>query len=153
MMAERNLSIDPKFLNLTGSFAYLMCELVARVTVFALDAENSGLSESRTVSALADGAHARWWRVSSTQLPAMTAPSKYSPSTGQRARFLPGRIYHRAERPWSCAIDPPGRHLFAMNQASDSVAILRIYRGTGRLQPIGDLLGAMAPVCAVFVPA
>lgn len=54
--------------------------------------------------------------------------------------------------PRSFGIDPTGSYLFAANQFSGEVAILRIDAATGRLTDTGKSLKVDAPSCIKFVP-
>jgi len=58
----------------------------------------------------------------------------------------------RGIMPRSFGIDPSGLYLFAANQFSGDVAILRIDTGTGRLAATGKALKVDAPSCIKFVP-
>ena len=48
-------------------------------------------------------------------------------------------------------IAPGGSYLFAANQESNNVALLKIDKSTGRLTPTGQVLEVPAPVCVKFV--
>lgn len=66
------------------------------------------------------------------------SPVQYAPTEGKTPR--------------SFAIDPTGRLLFAENQNSNSIVVLRIDQKTGRLTPTGKVLDAASPVCIKFLP-
>ena len=147
----------------SGRFVYLMNELVARIAVFAWDARKGFLSEIQTVSSLAaddpsepSGAGVAMHR-SGRFLYTTTRNDNtvvlFAIDRTEGTLVARQRASSRGKAPWSCTIDPIGRHLLVTNQASDSVAVFRIKLGTGDLRPIGPLLSVPMPVAAVFVPA
>lgn len=146
-----------------GRFAYLLSELVARITVFAWDGRKARLGEIQTISALEpddpgppSGAGIAMHpnrRFLYTTTRNDSAVEVFAVDRAKGTLAVRQRVPSRGKGPWGCTLDLAGRHLFTMNQASDSVAIFRIDPGTGGLKPIGDLLSVPAPVCAAFVPA
>lgn len=48
-------------------------------------------------------------------------------------------------------IDPTGEWLFAANQGSDSISLLRVDPKSGRLTPAGRSLEVISPVCVHIV--
>jgi 6-phosphogluconolactonase len=62
------------------------------------------------------------------------------------------RIASGGKSPASFVIDPTGRWLLASNELSDSVTLLKVDRGTGRLTATGESLSVPHPSAAVFYP-
>lgn len=146
-----------------GRLAYLLCELVARITVFSFDAGRGTLSAIETVSALAEDvtgdpsaagiAMHPGGRFLYTTTRTDNAVELFTLNKAKGTLAVRQRVPARGKVPWGCAIDPPGRHLLLMNQGSDGVAIFRIDPRTGDLSPVGEPLSVPAPACVAFVPA
>ena len=146
----------------SGRFAYLMNELAGRITVFSWDARTGSLSEIETVSAIAAGDQSepsgagialdRAGRTLYTTTRNDDAIEVFAIDATKGTLALRQRVPARGKSPWSCAIDPAGLHLFVMDQASDSVAILQIDPRSGNLRPVAGSLSVPAPVCTLFVP-
>jgi 6-phosphogluconolactonase len=61
------------------------------------------------------------------------------------------RLSSGGKRPWSFGIDPTGRWLLAMNEASNSVNVFGVDRSTGKLTPTTESLSVPNPSAVTFV--
>ncbi len=62
------------------------------------------------------------------------------------------RISSQGKTPWTFAIDPTGHWMLVTNQASDSVAVLKVDPATGELAATGGSLPIPKPVTVTFFP-
>jgi 6-phosphogluconolactonase len=144
-----------------GKFAYLMSELVGRVTVFAWGAKEGTLTEVQTISCFpTEGSGDR----SGAGL-AMRPDGRFLYTTTRSDNsievfsidatkgMLVGvqRVISDGKLPWSCALDPEGRHLITTNFSSNSASIYGIDFASGILKPVGSIPDVPSPVCALFV--
>ena len=154
----RHLAFHPN-----GKFAYLMNELVARITVFAWDSERGRLREIQLVDSYPagyegdrSGAEIEVDRngrflYSSNRTNNTIGVFSIDPQAGTLTplEHVPsgGRV------PWSFSLAPGGGFLVVTNQASDDVVVFQVDALRGRLTPAGRSIKAPAPVCVVFAAA
>jgi 6-phosphogluconolactonase len=62
-----------------------------------------------------------------------------------------GIVHTGGKEPRSFEIDPTGTLLFAENQNSNTIVLLKIDTTTGLLTPTGKVLEVGSPVCLKFV--
>jgi 6-phosphogluconolactonase len=62
------------------------------------------------------------------------------------------RLSAQGQSPWSFGIDPSGHWMLVTNEASDSVAALRLDPVTGKLSATGESLAIPKPVTVTFCP-
>jgi 6-phosphogluconolactonase len=144
-----------------GKFAYLMSELVGRVTVFAWGAKDATLTELQTISCYpAEGSGDR----SGAGL-AMRQDGRYLYTTtrtdnsievftidpAKGTLVLGQRLVSDGKLPWSCALDPEGRYLITTNLQSNSASLYAIDSVSGNLNPVSSIPDVPSPVCALFV--
>jgi 6-phosphogluconolactonase len=146
-----------------GKFAYVMSELVGRVTVFAWGAKDGTLTEVQTISCFPsegsgdrsgaglairyDGLFLYTTTRTDNSIEVFTVdPAKGTLVIGQR-------VVSDGKLPWSCAIDPEGRHLITTNLSSNSASLHAIDSTSGNLKPVGSIPDVPSPVCALFVSA
>lgn len=60
------------------------------------------------------------------------------------------RISAQGKNPWSFGIDPSGHWMLVTNEASDSVAVLKVDPGTGKLAATGQSIAIPKPVTVAF---
>jgi 6-phosphogluconolactonase len=153
----RHMALHPQ-----GRVAYVLNELDATVTAFALDPRQGILKELETVATLpAD------FKEANTSADIHVAPGgkflycsnrghdqiaafRIDPSTGRLA--LIGHTPTGGKTPRNFAIDPTGAFLLAANQNSDSVVTFRIDPQTGALSPTGHQAEIPTPVCLKLTP-
>lgn len=153
----RHLALHPQ-----GRAAYVLNELDATVTAFALDPRQGTLKELETVATLpAD------FKGANTSADIHVAPGgkflycsnrghdsiaafRIDPSTGRLT--LVGHTPTGGKTPRNFAIDPTGAFLLAANQNSDSVVTFRIDPQTGALSPTGQRAEVPTPVCLKLTP-
>jgi 6-phosphogluconolactonase len=153
----RHMALHPQ-----GRAAYVLNELDATVTVFALDPRRGTLRELETVATLpAD------FKGPNTSADIHVAPGgkflycsnrghdsiaafRIDPSTGRLT--LLGHTPTGGKNPRNFAIDPTGAFLLAANQKSDNVVTFRIDPQTGALSPTGHSAEIPAPVCLKLTP-
>ncbi len=154
----RHLAFHPN-----GKFAYLMNELVARITVFAWDPARGRLTEIQLVDSYPAGYEcdrsgaeievdrAGRFLYSSNRTNNTIGVFSIDPHAGT---LTPSEHVSSGGRiPWSFSLAPGGGFLVVTNQASDDVAVLRVEAQTGRLTPTGSSVKAPAPVCVAFAAA
>lgn len=140
-----------------GRVAYVLNELDATVTAFALDPEQGTLKELETVATLpAD------FKGPNTSADIHVAPGGnflYSSNRGHdsiaafridpatRRLTLLGHTPTGGNNPRNFVIDPTGSFLLAANQKSDNVVTFRIDARTGALTPTGHRAEVPTPVC------
>lgn len=140
-----------------GHAAYVLNELDATVTAFALDPARGTLAELQTVPTLpAD------FKGQNTAADIHVAPGgkflytsnrghdsiaafRVEPGTGRLAPL--GHTPAGGRGPRNFAIDPTGAFLLAANQRSDSVVTFRVDTQTGALSPTGHAAEIPSPVC------
>ena len=144
-----------------GKFAYLMSELVGRVTVFAWGAKEGTLTEVQTISCLPtessgdrSGAglairHDGRFLYTTTRSDNSIEVFTIDPTRG--TLVIGQRVVSDGKLPWSCALDAGGRHLITTNLSSNSASIYDIDSTTGNLKPVGSIPDVPSPVCALFV--
>ena len=148
----RHMSFHP-----SGRFAYVLNELHATVTTYALDPRNGKLRELETVNTLP-----AVFKEPNTSADIHVAPGgkflycsnrghdsiaafRIDPDTGHLT--LLGHTPTGGKTPRNFAIDPTGAFLLAANQKSDSVVTFRIEPQTGALRPTGHSAVVPTPVC------
>lgn len=140
-----------------GRVAYLLNELDATITAFALDVQQGTLRELETVATLpAD------FKEPNTSADIHVAPGgkflycsnrghdsiasfRIDPGTGRLT--LLGHTPTEGKTPRNFAIDPTGTFLLAANQKSDTVVTFRIDPQTGALRPTRHMAEIPTPVC------
>jgi 6-phosphogluconolactonase len=145
-----------------GRTAYVLSELDATVTAFALDPRRGTLNELETLPTLpAD------FKAPNTSADIHVEPGgkflycsnrghdsiaafSIEPATG-RLKLL-GHTPTGGKTPRNFAIDPTGAYLLAANQNSDSVVTFHIDRQTGLLSPTGHRADVPTPVCLKLTP-
>ena len=154
----RHLAFHP-----AGKWVYVIHELEARVSHYAYNGLNGGLSELQSLSCLPpefagenygsaiqvdpDG---RFLYVSNRGHDSI-AHFSIRPEDGSLA--LLGCTSTRGKFPRHFTIDPSGRFLLAANQRSDSLSVFRIDPKGGGLEWTGHEISVPAPVCVrVFDP-
>jgi 6-phosphogluconolactonase len=143
-----------------AKFAYVLNELSATVTVFAYDAAAGALTEKQTISTLPAGYTGQHWCAEIAVHPSgrwlyasnrghnSLAQFSIDPVTGllkfETTQETGGRT------PRHFAILPSAEYLVIANQESDTMRLCRIDAATGRLAPVGEMVGVAAPVCVEF---
>ena len=56
----------------------------------------------------------------------------------------------QGETPRFFTLDPSGAYLYAANQGSDTVVVLRVDQMTGKLTPTGETIQVKTPTTIVF---
>jgi len=145
-----------------GRFAYLMSELVGRVTVFAWNAKLGMLTEVQTISCLPSEAagdrsgaglairHDGRFLYTTTRSDNSIEVFAIDPVKG--TLVIAQRVVADGKLPWSCAVDPTGSHLITTNFGSNSASIYRIDSASGDLSQIASVPNVPSPACALFVP-
>lgn len=140
-----------------GRAAYVLNELDATVTAFALDPAQGSLSELETIATLpAD------FKGPNTSADIHVAPGgnflycsnrghdslaafRIDPAT--RRLTLLGHTPTEGKNPRNFVIDPTGSFLLAANQGTDTIVSFRIDPRTGTLTPTGHRAEVPTPVC------
>lgn len=140
-----------------GGAAYVLNELDATITAFALDPTRGTLGELQTVPTLpAD------FKEPNTSADIHVAPGgrflycsnrghdslaafRIDPGTGRLTHL--GHTPTEGKTPRNFVIDPTGTFLLAANQNSDTVVTFRIDPQTGALRPTGHKAEVPTPVC------
>ena len=155
----RHLALHPD-----GRFAYVLNELDATLTAYALE-ERSGrvtLTQLETVATLPAG-----FKGENTAADIHVAPNgkflycsnrghdsiaafRIDPAAGRTT--LVGHTPTGGKTPRNFAIDPTGAFLLAANQNSDTVVTFRIDPQSGALGPTGHRAEVPAPVCLKLTP-
>ncbi|HWS89938.1 MAG TPA: lactonase family protein [Pyrinomonadaceae bacterium] len=148
----RHMALHPR-----GRAAYVLNELDATVTAFALDPRQGTLRELETVATLPSD-----FKGQNTSADVHVAPGGkflYCSNRGHDSiaafridtatgRLTPvGHTPTGGKTPRNFAIDPTGAFLLAANQNSDSVVTFRIDPQTGALGPTGHRAEIPTPVC------
>jgi 6-phosphogluconolactonase len=143
-----------------GKYAYVINELHATITAFALDRVSGNLAEVQTIATLPEGIN-----VANTSADIHVSPDGrfvYCSNRGHDsiAAFAinpaNGRLTLIAHEPTggktprNFAIDPTGNFLLAANQNSNNIVTFRRDRKTGRLTATGHMVEAPSPVCLKF---
>jgi 6-phosphogluconolactonase len=146
-----------------GKFAYLMSELVGRVTVFGWAANEGSLTEVQTISCFpaetsgdrsgAGLAMRHDGRFLYTTTRSDNSIEVFSIDAKKGTLISGQRVISDGKLPWSCALDPEGHQLITTNMSSNSASIYGIDSVTGNLKPAGSIPDVPSPVCALFVPA
>ena len=127
-----------------GAYAYLLHELDATVSSFACDAESGLLTQMQQVDILAAGFSGKPWAADIHLTPDgrfLYTSERRSSTLTAFAVGLDGRIdplahYATESEPRAFAIDPGGRFLLAVGQASHSLTSYRIDAASGRLDAL-----------------
>lgn len=151
----RHLTFHPD-----GEYAYVINEMHATITTFAVDQKKGNLKEVQTVTTLpreptaADSGadihvspNGRFLYCSNRGHDSIAA-FKIDPDDG-RLTF----IAHEStggKTPRNFAIDPTGRFLLVANQRSDNIVTFRLDSKTGRLAATGHIAEVPSPVCLKF---
>ena len=148
----RHLTFHPN-----GRLAYVLNEIDATVTAFALDARQGALTELETRPTLpaefkgpntAADVHVApggMFLYCSNRGHDSLAAFRIDPGTGRLT--LLGHTPTGGKTPRNFVIDPTGNFLLAANQNSDTVVTFRIDRQTGALSPTGHKAEIPTPVC------
>jgi 6-phosphogluconolactonase len=154
----RHFSVHP-----SGRFGYVINELNCTVTAFTRDANDGGLTQLQTVSALPPNVQMQQGfsgaeleihpsgRYLYTSIRGHNSISAFSidQNTG-RLTYLDSTPT-QGNTPRGFGVDPEGKYLLAANQNSDSVVVFRIDPSTGKLTPTGSKIDVGSPVCIKFV--
>jgi 6-phosphogluconolactonase len=144
-----------------AKFAYVLNELAATVTVFAYDAASGAFAEKQTVSTLPAGYTGQQWCAEIAVHPSgrwlyasnrghnSIAQFSIDPATGLLKLEATQETGGRTPRHF--AILPSAQYLVVANQESDTMRVCRIDTNTGRLAPVGEMIGIAAPVCVEFL--
>lgn len=140
-----------------GKYAYVINEMHATITVFAVDKQKGTLKELQTAPTLpadfkaentsADihvSPHGQFLYCSNRGHDSIAA-FKIDAGTG-RLSFI-AHEPTRGKAPRNFAIDPTGSFLLAANQKSDNIVTFRLDQKTGRLSPTGHVAEVPSPVC------
>ncbi len=146
-----------------GKYAYVINELHATVTVFAVDQIKGNLKEVQTVPTLprdptaedtgADihvSPNGRFLYCSNRGHDSIAA-FKIDPRTGQLTFIAHESTGGKAPR--NFVIDPTGRFLLVANQNSNNIVTYRLDSKTGRLGATGHVVEVPSPVCLKFTTA
>ena len=143
-----------------GKYAYVINEMHATVTVFAVDQQKGSLKEVQTVPTLpAD------FKAENTSADIHVSPNgrflycsnrghdsiaafKIDARTGRLSFIAHESTQGRAPR--NFAIDPTGAFLLAANQKSDNIVTFQLDQKTGWLRPTGHVVEVPSPVCLKF---
>jgi 6-phosphogluconolactonase len=146
-----------------GRVAYVLNELHATVTAYALDPQSGALNELETVNTLpAD------FKEPNTSADIHVAPGgkflycsnrghdsiaafSIDPDTGRLT--LLGHTPTGGKTPRNFVIDPSGAFLLAANQNSGNIVTFRIDAQTGALRPTGHSVAVPKPVCLKLTPS
>ena len=144
-----------------GKYAYVINELHATVTAFALDQISGNLSELQTVSTLPQDFTAantsadihispdgRFLYCSNRGHDSLAA-FKIGPRDG-KLTFL-AHESTGGKVPRNFTIDPTGAFVLVANQKSDNIVVFRRDKKTGRLGPTGHVAEVPSPVCLKFI--
>ncbi|HWZ83512.1 MAG TPA: lactonase family protein [Terriglobales bacterium] len=144
-------------------FVYALNEIGGSVTSFAFDARTGGLQKLETTSSLAKDYKGKNDSAEIVAEPAgkhLYASNRgpddiavFDVDSHKGALQLVEHVPTRGKAPRNFAIDPTGKYLFAANQESNNIVVFRIDPKTGRLTDTGQVIGAPAPVCLVFLSA
>lgn len=148
----RHIALHPN-----GRAAYVLNELDATVTSFALDPRRGTLQELETVPTLPAG-----FKAPNTSADIHVAPggkflycsnrghdsiAAFRIEAGTGRLTLLGHTPTAGRTPRNFAIDPTGSFLLAANQKSDTVVTFRLDPQTGALNPTGHKAEVPTPVC------
>jgi 6-phosphogluconolactonase len=146
-----------------AKFAYLVCEMGAKVVVFSYDKSAGSLKIVQIISTLPSdftGAatsaevevdqSGRFLYASSRGSDSITVFG-IDPKNGTLTNIQVEPT--QGQTPRTFAIDPSGKYLVAANQNSDTMVTFAIDQSTGKLTPVGDAIKVSVPVGIVFVPA
>jgi 6-phosphogluconolactonase len=149
----------------SGTFAWVINEMVCTVTSFSFDPKRGEMQELQTLSTLP--ANTKMIGAYSTA-EILTHPSGkfvygsnrghdtlavYAVDEKQGTLTLLENVSTEGKTPRSFGIDPSGRWLLAANQSSDTVVVFAIDPATGKLKPTGQSIEVGSPVSVVFAPA
>lgn len=141
----------------SGRAAYVLNELDATVTAFALDPRRGTLRELETLPTLPPD-----FKEPNTSADIHVTPdgnflycsnrghdhiAAFRIDPGTRRLTPLGHTPTGGSTPRNFAIDPTGAYLLAANQKSETVVTFRIDRRTGALRPTGHRAEIPAPVC------
>jgi 6-phosphogluconolactonase len=144
----------------SGTFAYVINELHATVTVFAQDRVTGELKELQTVATLPPDFKAA--NTSADIHVSRDGRFLYCSNRGHDSivafKINPGNgklsfIAHEStggKTPRNFVIDPTGSFLLVANQHSDNIVAFRRDRRTGRLSATGHVAEVPSPVCLKF---
>jgi 6-phosphogluconolactonase len=157
-LGPRHLAFGPG-----AKFAYLVCEMGARVVVFSYDKSAGSLKIVQIISTLPSdftGAatsaeievdkSGRFLYASTRGNDSITVFG-IDPKNGTLTNIQVEPT--QGQTPRTFAIDPSGRYLVAANQSTDNMVTFAIDQSTGKLAPTGDVIKISVPVGIVFVPA
>jgi 6-phosphogluconolactonase len=144
-----------------GRFAYLITELSADVMVFRWDAPNgrltltqklqissTGFSGAKSGAEIALSADGRFVYAADRGENEIVV---YRVDAGNGTLSDVQRVPSDGRTPWAFSIEPSGKWLLVANQASGTVSVLAIDRGTGRLSSTGHSAEVRSAVSVAFV--
>ncbi|MBT3268846.1 lactonase family protein [Candidatus Poribacteria bacterium] len=153
----RHLAFHP-----TGSHAYVINELDSTMTVFAVDADTGGLTETQTITTLPDDfdgvSHCADVHVSPDGRYVYGSNrgddsiAIYSISDDGGSIEALGHESTKGETPRGFAVDPTGGFLLAANQSTDDIHTFRISADDGSLSATGHSVEVSKPVCVKVMP-
>jgi 6-phosphogluconolactonase len=140
-------------------FVYVLNEMASTVTRFAWDAKSGALKKIDSVSALPPDFHGS--NTAAEIAIASNGRTLYTSNRGhdsiavfQVASGGALRLTQNAaiggHTPRSFTLDPSGRWLLVANQDSNSITVLRVDAGTGRLTATPKSIQVPSPVCLLF---
>jgi 6-phosphogluconolactonase len=155
-----------------GGFVYLMCEMSARIAVFAYDRASARLRQIQDVDALPDGFDGYRSGAALVLHPSgrfLYATTRSHGSSGRPQKpgldhvawfeidrtegtLRPrGRTESGGEIARAAALDPASGRLYVANQGSGSVVPFRIDPLTGEPKATGEVIRTPVPVCLHFM--
>ena len=153
----RHLAFHP-----SGTYLYVINELLSTVTAFSYDADKGALTSLQTVSALPAG----FAGTSSTAEVAVSPDGRfvYGSNRGDDSlavfavdkatgRLTPaGHVSVGGKNPRHFTIDPTGRWILAGHQGSGTIAVLKLDAATGMPALVGSPVKVDKPVCMLPAP-
>ncbi len=154
----RHLAFHP-----SGTYAYVINELLNTVTAFRHDSDAGKLTEIQTIPTLPVD-----FTGNNTTAEIFVHPNGkfvYGSNRGHNSIVvyaidektgklsLVEHVSTQGKGPRNFAIDPSGRFLLAANQQTDDVFVFRVDANTGKLTPTGHSFKCGAPVAIQFVQA
>jgi 6-phosphogluconolactonase len=143
-----------------GRYGYVINEMGSTVTGYSYDG-NGHLKMLDSVSTLPSGFHGENSTAEVVVHP--NGHTLYGSNRGHDSiavfsidtatgKLTPhGQVPTGGKEPRNFALDPTGQYLFAANQNSNTIVIFRV-GADGGLQPAGQVLSCVSPVCVRFVP-
>jgi 6-phosphogluconolactonase len=145
----------------TGKFLFVDTQLTAELRSYRWDAKAGRLHLLQTLSPYPAGDHAekdaaeivvsrdgRFVYLSLRDEQDSVVVYAFDAHTGTLTEIQ--RISAQGKTPWSFGIDPTGHWMLVTNEASDTVAVLRVDPATGRLSATGESIPIPNPVAIAF---